>query len=240
MREAAQKQTEAEEAAAELERRGTTRAEAEAALAAEETLITEQLRAAADRRTGLATLRGRVDAIDGRLEASQQRGDRARAQRRSDQGALEASAADLEQLRQRNEEADSSGAELEAAYEAARAAQGSTERTTSRRAPPPARLRSPSLSAVLASPGSNRRSPPPTTRSPSMIRGCLQRRCGARRKRRWAAPGGARRGGAGGDAAFGRELVDRGEFSAALTIGQAVIKDGERIRGERAEPPKAP
>ncbi|WP_146341501.1 chromosome segregation SMC family protein [Nesterenkonia sp. NBAIMH1] len=230
--EAAQKQTEAEEAAAELERRGTTRAEAEAALAAEETLITEQLRAAADRRTGLATLRGRVDAIDGRLEASQQRGDRARAQRRSDQGALEASAADLEQLRQRNEEADSSGAELEAAYEAARAAQGKHRedyeqaRAAARQAEITVSERRARLSglesALAAADHAVALNDQGAAFSVDVVRAGSDD--GQLREALAEAV-------LVGDAAFGRELVDRGEFSAALTIGQAVIKDGERIRG---------
>ncbi|MCT1606092.1 chromosome segregation protein SMC [Nesterenkonia massiliensis] len=98
----AQMQQEQLDAAREhLEQITARRTAAEEELKAEETRITEQLRAVADRKAGLATLRGRVETAQGRQDAAQSRRRRAVEQQEIEQIALETSRAELAELEQR-------------------------------------------------------------------------------------------------------------------------------------------
>ena len=102
-----------------LERTAHARAAAEDALKTEETRLTEQLRAAADRRAGLATLRGRVDTAQGRIDAAQAR--RRRAQELCDtaRAAQERAHGEFAELEQRIVGVETGEEDLDAAYEAA-------------------------------------------------------------------------------------------------------------------------
>ncbi|GAA4925271.1 chromosome segregation protein SMC [Nesterenkonia rhizosphaerae] len=84
-----------------LEQITARRTAAEEELKAEETRITEQLRAVADRKAGLATLRGRVETAQGRQDAAQSRQRRAVEQQEIEQIALETSRVELAELEQR-------------------------------------------------------------------------------------------------------------------------------------------
>ncbi|WP_147107565.1 chromosome segregation SMC family protein [Nesterenkonia populi] len=235
--EAAEQKAQVDDAASHLEQLGTTRAAAEKALADEESRITEQLRAAADKRAGLATLRGRIDTVHGRIEAAQQRRDRAQAQRQADQTALESSAADLQDLRQRSEDAGAGGAELAEAHQAARAEQQKHKDTHEQRlaaarqleiAVSEHRARLSGLEAALAAADQAvTLEDPGAAFSLDIIQASPDREAQLREALAETV--------LVGDAGFGEDLVTRGDAAAALTLGKAVIKDGERIRGSAGE-----
>ncbi|GAB3843669.1 chromosome segregation SMC family protein [Nesterenkonia populi] len=235
--EAAEQKAQVDDAASHLEQLGTTRAAAEKALADEESRITEQLRAAADKRAGLATLRGRIDTVHGRIEAAQQRRDRAQAQRQADQTALESSAADLQDLRQRSEDAGAGGAELAEAHQAARAEQQKHKDTHEQRlaaarqleiAVSEHRARLSGLEAALAAADQAvTLEDPGAAFSLDIIQASPDREAQLREALAETV--------LVGDAGFGEDLVTRGDAAAALTLGKAVIKDGERIRGAAGE-----
>lgn len=83
-----------------LEQITARRTAAEEELKAEETRITEQLRAVADRKSGLATLRGRVETAQGRQDAAVSRQRRAAEQQEIEQIALESSRTELAELQE--------------------------------------------------------------------------------------------------------------------------------------------
>ncbi|WP_120004692.1 chromosome segregation SMC family protein [Nesterenkonia muleiensis] len=207
------------------------RAEAEEALKAEETRITEQLRAVADRKAGVATLNGRVETAQGRADAAQARRRRAEGQREAEQITLEASQAELTDLEQRigSMETGDSGLEeahrsaqqeyeqLKAAHDSLSAEQRRLEITVSE-----SRARISGLEAALAAAQENVKLNEPGAAFPLEL---VQ---------------------AGGDVAshlesalegvvvvddktFGQRLVARGDATAALALGQAVIRAGEWV-----------
>nr|WP_218624300.1 MULTISPECIES: chromosome segregation protein SMC [unclassified Nesterenkonia] len=102
-----------------LERCSAARAQAEEAWKLEETRLTEQLRAVADRRAGLATLRGRVDTAQGRIDAAQARGRRAQEQGDAARAAQERARGEFSELEQRLAGVETGEADLDADYEAA-------------------------------------------------------------------------------------------------------------------------
>ena len=114
---AEEQQEELEAAQVRLEETSGTRAAAEEALKAEETRLTEQLRAAADRRAGLATLQGRVDAAQGRIDAAVVRRRRAGEQREQAELAKERAQAEFSELEQRIAGIETGEEDLDAAYE---------------------------------------------------------------------------------------------------------------------------
>ncbi|GAA1142921.1 chromosome segregation protein SMC [Nesterenkonia lutea] len=102
-----------------LESCSAERARAEVALKAEETRLTEQLRAVADRRAGLATLRGRMDTAQGRIDAAQARRQRAQQQRHDARRARDHANGEFAELEQRIAGVETGEEDLDAAYEAA-------------------------------------------------------------------------------------------------------------------------
>ncbi len=102
-----------------LEQTSLARAAAEDELRAEETRVTEQLRAVADRRAGLATLRGRVETAQGRIESGQGRRQRAQEQRDAARAAQQRAGAEFAELEQRIVGVETGEEDLDAAYEAA-------------------------------------------------------------------------------------------------------------------------
>ncbi|MGJ9405137.1 chromosome segregation protein SMC [Nesterenkonia aurantiaca] len=102
-----------------LERCSAARAQAEDAWKVEETRLTEQLRAVADRRAGLATLRGRVDTAQGRIDAAQARRLRAQEQGDAARAAQERARGEFAELEQRLAGVETGEADLDADYEAA-------------------------------------------------------------------------------------------------------------------------
>ncbi|WP_022873129.1 chromosome segregation SMC family protein [Nesterenkonia alba] len=219
-------------ARAELETAGQVRAEAERALAQEENRITEQLRAAADKRAGLATLRGRVETVQGRIEAAQQRRTRAEQQRQADQAALESSAADLEELRQRSAEFSAGVAELAEQFEQARetqqhCAEQHQQRTVRARdleiLVSEQRARLSGLEAAVAAADEAVALDDPGA---AFRLDVVQAQAAVQQRLREVLAEAV----LVGESSFGEELVSRGEAAAALAVGEAVIKDGERIR----------
>ena len=122
--EAAAQQQQVEVTTAELETTSTSRAEAEEMLKTEESRITEQLRAVADRRAGLATLHGRVETAQGRVDAAQSRRRRAQDQHDAEQAAVEESRAELADFEQRLAGVETDGPGFEEAYQAAQTHHG--------------------------------------------------------------------------------------------------------------------
>lgn len=102
-----------------LERSSAERAAAEDALKLEETRLTEQLRAVADRRAGLATLRGRVDTAQGRIDAAESRRRRAQEQGDAARTAQQRARGEFAELEQRVAGVETGEEDLDAAYEAA-------------------------------------------------------------------------------------------------------------------------
>ncbi|PRZ18886.1 chromosome segregation protein SMC [Nesterenkonia sandarakina] len=102
-----------------LERSSAERAAAEDALKLEETRLTEQLRAVADRRAGLATLRGRVDTAQGRIDAAESRRRRAQEQGDAARTAQQRARGEFAELEQRVAGVETGEEDLDVAYEAA-------------------------------------------------------------------------------------------------------------------------
>ncbi|MGJ9371520.1 chromosome segregation protein SMC [Nesterenkonia sp. CF4.4] len=102
-----------------LERSSSERAAAEEALKLEETRLTEQLRAVADRRAGLATLRGRMDTAQGRIDAAESRRNRAQEQGDAARTAQQRARGEFAELEQRVAGVETGEEDLDAAYEAA-------------------------------------------------------------------------------------------------------------------------
>ncbi|MCH8561214.1 chromosome segregation protein SMC [Nesterenkonia sp. DZ6] len=102
-----------------LERTSAGRAQAEEAWKDEETRLTEQLRAVADRRAGLATLRGRVDTARGRIDAAQARRLRGQEQGDAARAAQQRARGEFAELEQRIAGVETGEEGLDAAYEAA-------------------------------------------------------------------------------------------------------------------------
>lgn len=98
--EAAEQQKHADAAGEALAEATRLREVAEQALKTEETRLTEQMRAVADRRAGLATLQGRVETARGRCDAAESRQRRAREQYAQEHAELEKSQAELAELEQ--------------------------------------------------------------------------------------------------------------------------------------------
>ncbi|WP_261623654.1 chromosome segregation protein SMC [Nesterenkonia marinintestina] len=118
-RDAEVQQTETDDAAAALTAASEVRSAAEDRLRTEENRITELLRAAADRRAGLATLRGRVEAAEGRIEAAATRRSRAQAQREEARGVREEARSRFAELEQTVGGVEAGEADLDRAYEEA-------------------------------------------------------------------------------------------------------------------------
>nr|WP_255316513.1 chromosome segregation protein SMC [Nesterenkonia sp. Act20] len=116
---AAELQGDVDAARERLEQTSRARAAAEEELKAEETRLTEQLRAVADRRAGLATLRGRVETAQGRIEAAQGRRQRAQDQLDAARTAQQRASAEFAELEQRIAGVETGEEDLDAAYEAA-------------------------------------------------------------------------------------------------------------------------
>lgn len=108
----------------ELESLSTVRAAAEDSLRTEETRITEQLRAVADRRAGLATLHGRVETAQGRVDAAEARLTRAQGQHDAELVTAEDSRAELAALEQHLAGVETGESGLELAYHAAQERHG--------------------------------------------------------------------------------------------------------------------
>ena len=117
--EARAQQTEVDELTQRLETVSARRAEGEQALKGEETRLTEQLRAVADRRAGLATLRGRVDTAQGRIDAAAARRHRAEDQLETAQRSRESARAEFAELEQQVAGIETGEQDLDAAYEGA-------------------------------------------------------------------------------------------------------------------------
>ncbi|MDR8019575.1 chromosome segregation protein SMC [Nesterenkonia aerolata] len=117
---AAAQKTETDDAAAALTAASEVRAAAEEQLRAEETRVTELLRAAADRRAGLATLRGRVEAAQGRIDAAAVRRQKAESQREEAERTRQEAAGQFAELEQAVAGIETGEADLDTVYETAR------------------------------------------------------------------------------------------------------------------------
>ncbi|RCV54050.1 chromosome segregation protein SMC [Marinitenerispora sediminis] len=113
-------QEQLDEARARLEEVVAERAATEAALEQEERRIAAAARAAADRREGLAKLRGRVDALRSRLAASEDEVERLREAAAEAAERAEAARVEHELAESDSADLDVGDAELDAAHEAAR------------------------------------------------------------------------------------------------------------------------
>ncbi|TLP79320.1 chromosome segregation SMC family protein [Nesterenkonia sphaerica] len=230
------KLAEVEEAQQRLESSGAARAAAEQALAAEETRITEQLRAIADRRAGLATLHGKKEAAQGRVDAAAARRRRAEGQLENEQVALEDTEAELTQLeqhiasvetgnpeaRQQLQRAQQRYQEAKALYDDRLAEHRTLEITVSE-----TRARISALQqAIEAAEEPVKLDDPGAAFSIEILHtqeglaGTLQQAL------------------AGAvlvdEKAFGEALVARGDATAALALDKAVIRQGKRISGQAA------
>lgn len=214
-----------------LESLSLARAEAEERLKAEEARITEHLRAVADRKAGLATLNGRVETAQGRVDAAQARRRRAEQQREAEQISLEASQAELTDVEQRIGSMETGDSGLEDAHRQAQedsrrctadverlsAEQRSLEITVSE-----SRARISGLEAALAAARETVKLNEPGAAFPlELIEAASERADGLETALEGAV--------VVDDKEFGQRLVVRGDAAAALVLGQAVIREGQRI-----------
>ncbi|MVT27002.1 AAA family ATPase [Nesterenkonia alkaliphila] len=223
-----------EQAQQALEQIGKARAEAEEALKAEETRITEQLRAVADRRAGLATLQGRVETAQGRADAAGSRRRRATQQQEAEQVSLENSQAELAELEQRIAEIETGEAQVQQDYQAAQqhyqqrkaahdelvAQQRRLEITVSETRAKLSALES----AIAAAQEPVKLNEPGAAFSVEVVQ-ADQRIEGSLRSALVDVV-------LVDDKSFGTELVSSGEAAAALALDKVVIRQGERISGD--------
>ncbi|WP_150459964.1 chromosome segregation SMC family protein [Nesterenkonia ebinurensis] len=219
-----------------LEQISQARAEAEEALKAEETRVTEQLRAEADRRAGLATLQGRVETAQGRADAAGSRRRRAAEQLQAEQISLENSQAELAELEQRIAEIETGDAavqqnyqqtqqnyqQLKAAHDELVAQQRGLEITVSETRAKLSALES----AIAAAEDPVKLNEPGAAFSVEVVQAARELDAQLRRALAEVV--------LVDDKSFGAQLVDSGEAAAALALDKAVIRAGERISGESA------
>lgn len=214
-----------------LETISQSRAEAEESLRVEEARITEHLRAVADRKAGLATLNGRVETAQGRVDAAQARRRRAEEQRDAEQISLEASQAELTDIEQRIGSMDTGDSGLEEEYEEARAehqhrkAEHDALITEQRRLEITAsesRATVSGLEAALAAAQETVKLNEPGAAFPLEL---IQAGDHAAEGLEKALAGVV----VVDDKELGQRLVSGGEVSAAAALGQAVIREGERV-----------
>lgn len=120
--EAAEQDQAVEQAKQQYQRSTEARQAVEGLLTAEETRLTEQLRAVADRRAGLATLKGRVETAAGRRDAAQARQQRAADQHEAETVEAQRTAAELSDLEQRIAELETGESALTRSLERSRSA----------------------------------------------------------------------------------------------------------------------
>ena len=214
-----------------LEATSRVRAEAEEELRAEETHITEQLRAIADRKAGLATMHGRVETAQGRADAAQARRRRAEEQREAEQIALDAAQAELTDVEQRIGSMETGDSGLEDAYRKAQEQyqqrradhdQLSAEQRRLEITVGETRARISGLEAALAAARETVTLNEPGAAFPLEL---VDRGDDAASGLETALEGVV----VVDDKEFGQRLVARGDAAAALALGQAVIRDGQWV-----------
>ncbi|NLS10059.1 AAA family ATPase [Nesterenkonia sp. MY13] len=217
-----------------LETISQARAETEEQLKAEENLITEQLRAVADRKAGLATLRGRVETAQGRVDAAQARKRRAEQQQENEQISLESSQAERQELEQKLAELETGENSLEEAYRIARRHyeqlrathdELSAEQRRLEIAVSEYRARISGLETALAAAEETVKLNEPGAAFPLEL---VQASTDLAESLEKTLEGAV----VVDDKDFGQRLVDNGQAAAALALGQAVIRDGEWVAGE--------
>jgi chromosome segregation protein len=232
--EAQEKQTVVEGAQQGLEAISVARAAAEQDLKAEDARITDQLRAIADRRAGLATLHGRKETAHGRADAAASRRRRAADQLNAEQISLESTEAELAQLEQHiasietgdpgvQEElaqAQQHHQESKAAHHEQLAQQRALEIAVSETRAKISALQD----AIEAAEEPVKLDEPGAAFSIEIVEVHQDRAQSVQEALSGAV--------LVDEKAFGAELVERGEATAALALYKAVIRQGERISGD--------
>ncbi|RJN31064.1 chromosome segregation SMC family protein [Nesterenkonia natronophila] len=232
--EAQEKQTGVEGAKQRLGAISDARAGAERDLKAEEGRITDQLRAVADRRAGLATLQGRKETAQGRADAAASRRRRAADQLTAEQVSLESTQAELGQLEQhiasvetgdpgvREElaQAQQHYQESKVAHDERLARQRALEISVSE-----TRAKISALQDVIeAAEEPVKLGEHGAAFSIEIVEVYRERAQSVQEALSGAV--------LVDEKAFGAELVKRGEVTAALALNKAVIRQGERISGD--------